>query len=175
VDDPWALRYLWPIPLREVADWASSYESWLSPGTGFVDGAPWLRASVDASDADTFQWPGYRYANGFVAERSVWGESSVEASGVVFREQRESSLRAPSRKALLFDMSLAYLRNDRRLDAVESIFRQRHAVRRGVLTVDGAAAIRSDLEAAAPFPNAASEGRQWLYHDTRDGIAGRDF
>jgi len=159
--DPWAPRYAWPALVHRVAPWREHYETWLSPGTEHDPSAPWK-----SPDGATI-WPSYEYANAFIAEPSLWSESTEAGAAEfadVLKPQRQSSLQSPSAKALSFDDRLAY-----------RLPQDRAGAPRAVLTADGAAALRRDDDARPPAPNPLRAGDPWLYHDTRDGLAGRDF
>jgi len=160
-DDPWAPRYAWPALVHNVAPWPEHYEAWLSPGLDHAPNEPWTR------QGGVMQWPSYAYANSFIAEPRLWTEGAdpdaLDQKSVV-TAQRRSGVRSPSAKALAFDTDLAYLQETERADAP-----------RAVLTADGAAALRHDDDARAPFPNPLRDNQAWLYHDTKNGLAGRDF
>ena len=159
--DPWALRYAWPTLVHDVAPWREHYETWLSPGTEHDPEAPWRRPSGQTL------WPSFEYANAFIADPRLWSETIPEEEldpAKIVTAQRRSTLRSPSAKALSFDADRTYLLPQDRVRAP-----------RAILTADGAAALRRDDDARPPVPNPLRSGEPWLYHDTRDGLAGRDF
>lgn len=155
--DPWAISYLWPSLLPIVAPWREHYASWLDVGVVVEDPArPWNGTTVS-----------YRYSNSFIARPEMWSDqpaAPAEQGGGLFAPTFTHEVRAPALKALMYDSDRAYLRREATRDD-----------RRGVLTADGAAALRLDSGALKPVHNRYDDTPPRPFHDTRDGVRGRDF
>jgi len=160
-DDPWALRYAWPTLMHEIAPWREHYQTWVNPGAGREAGEPWL--SKNAGRGAALAWPSYEYSNSFVARPSVWSGGVAPAPEAGLNPTHGFEVAHPSAKALAFDAHVEYWTGRSAPD------------RRGVLLVDGAAAIRPDAAARDPVTNALRAGPARLYHDTALGVLGRDF
>lgn len=158
IDDPWVARYAWVTTMHEVAPWREHYATWVNRQPGRSVQPPW----GDALSGGFYpRWPSYEYSNSFVADPGVWREGGPPSDP--FKPQRASSTAHPGAKVLVFDAWREYLRDPR----VEA--------RRGVLTADGAAALRWDKDARAPVANPLRGGEALRYHDTKDGLLGVDF
>lgn len=161
-DDPWALRYAWPTELHEAAPWREHYAAWINPGVLRDKGAPWQW--TPPTGAVRMNWPSYEYSNAFVARPEVWGDAPPEEPHEgLLRPTFRYEVQRPSRKALLFDAHVEYWVGSGRPD------------RRGVLAVDGSAAIRADAKAREPATNWLRKGAPRRYHDTLHGVRGWDF
>lgn len=155
-EDPWSLSYLWPSRMHRIAPWDDHYSTWI--GVGRRHGSrPWLR-----EEGEGRHWlrPSYTMSNAFVATPGTWGESGVAR----IQAARPTQVRSPSSKVIFFDGGRPYLRGD---DSIERP--------RGVLMVDGSAAMISDDDAAEPVMNRITQTTPRRYHDTPGGIYGRDF
>ncbi len=153
-DDPWALRYLWATTMHPIAPWPEHYSAWLNKGVEIEDESqPW-----------NGQHPSYNYACAFFARPEVWsvgGPISVEEA---VKPVRTHEVKFASLKAIMFDADRAYLRRAPTRDD-----------KRAVLTVDGAAALRFDSDAAAPIQNRVNDREPRRFLDTPDGVRGRDY
>lgn len=156
-DDVWALRYLWPVTMHEVAPWEEHYATWLSPEDHPESGPFW-----GGGESSVQRYSSYEYSNSFVASPNVWTPGAAPTAADV-QPQRSTALAFPSAKALMFE-------RDRRPPKDRA-----KGDRQLVLTADGAARPRPDAEAKPAYPNPLANGRASLYHDTERGIAGRDF
>lgn len=153
-EDPWSLSYLWPTLMHRIAPWDDNYSTWV--GVGQRQGSrPWLR-----EEGTSWLLPSYTMSNAFVATPETWAESGIARIQAV----RPTHVRYPSSKVIFFDSGRPYLRGD------ESIDRPR-----GVLMVDGSAAMVSDEDAAEPVMNRITQTTPRRYHDTPNGFNGRDF
>jgi len=156
-DDPWALRYLWPVLMHQTAPWSEHYLSWMGSRPSLGDNRlPWQGDGVGSP-----QYPAYEYSNSFVGDPSCW----MPSGRAIARPIRQPSVRFPSAKVLMFDASRSYLPIAFLEDA-----------RRGVLLADGSAALHHDSDATSPVENRLrpSFGAS-IYHDTQAGVLGRDF
>lgn len=157
-DDPWILTSLWPALFHEVAPWPEHYKTWIDPPRNRQGEFPW-RTSGGAWAAPSFQ-----YSRSFLARPDVWSDEPGTAPDALLLPIRTFEVRFPSSKCLSFDEDRAYLRRD-----------PRPADPRAVLGMDGAAAMRFDLDAGAPVQNRMTQDPPHIYHDTPLGIHGRDF
>lgn len=155
--DPWGMRYLWSYVVQPVAPWSESYRSWLNVGVAIEDPVrPWNNTTVS-----------YYYSCSFIARPETWSEQSAppsEVAEMLLAPTFTHEVRAPAAKAMMYDADRAYLARDPTPDD-----------RRAVLTADGAASLRQDSELRPPVQNRYNGITPRLYHDTRNGVRGRDF
>jgi len=152
--DPWAAFYAWCTVFHAVAPWHEHYATWVNRGRLAGRGTPW-------DDEGSLVWPSFRYATGFIARPEVWIDGTdLPAAETAPISQAE--VRFPSAKALLFDADRAYLGRD-----------ARPADPRNVALADGSAAGRLDADAVPPAVN-RFRGTTMTYHDTPEGVRGRD-
>lgn len=152
-DDPWSMRYLWPTVMHRVAPWDSNYANWIGVGRDSGE-LPWL------SDSGAWLSPSYHMSNSFVASPQTWapaGPARIQAS-------RMAQVSYPSAKVVCFDFARPYINNPSNPELA-----------RGILLVDGSAADSFDRDASQPAPNRLSDREPLIYHDTPNGIHGRDF
>lgn len=154
-DDPWSMSYLWVTTMHRVAPWTDNYASWI--GVGREHGQlPWLRAE----DQNHWLPPGYRMSNSFVATPGTWSDNG--AARVM--PTRPDQVRYPSAKVMFFDAARPYLSE-----------RNQQEQPRGVLSADGSARDVLDSDATTPTVNRITQAEPQTYHDTPNGIHGRDF
>lgn len=156
-NDPWSISYLWVTMMHRVAPWTDHYSSWIGVGRDY-GGLPWLDALID----DQWLQPGYRMSNSLVATPHTWSRTETGTPRV--GATRQGQIRYPSSKVLFFDGFRPYIRPEHR---------DEHS--RGVLFADGSARDVLDTDATRPVMNRITELEPKLYHDTPDGIHGRDF
>jgi len=156
----WLLEGTWPMLMHAVSPWREHYPTWLSPSVNRPPGRPWVR---DPSVImDTGALPSYRYSNSFIARPSVWSTSAETQSSDV-GPTSPADVATPSLKALMFDTDRAYLRG------------KEAAAPRPVLFADSSAAARRDSDATTPVQNRLHGNAPVRYHDTPNGVHGRDF
>ena len=152
--DPWAFRYWWATVMHAVAPWPEHYWSWLNDGVEIEDrDRPWSGTN-----------PSYEYACAFFARPEVWSADPSPAPRSLFAPVFAHEVRSPSAKCLMFDVDRAYLKEPPTTETP-----------RGVLMVDGSTALRRDGDALPPTPNRIDRLPARIYHDTPDGIRGRDI
>ncbi len=157
----WSIDRAWPVLMHDVAPWPEHARAWVSPGA--ADPNRFAKTWTDPISTFTTDLPSYRYSYAFIASGSLWdGRNKADES--LIRLQRFANVVFPSGKVLMFDGERAYLSNE-----------QGDSPRRPVLMADGSAAIRSDRDAQEPVRNPLRIQPPKLYHDTPDGIGGRDF
>lgn len=154
-DDPWSTHYLWPTVMHRVAPWREHYITWIGVGQEYGS-KPWLRADSES------RWlpPAYRMSNSFVATPGTWSDEGIAR----IQSTRPEQVRYPSAKVMFFDGARPYL---------SSGARDRQS--RGVLIADGSARGVDDRDATVPVKNRLTGLQPKLYHDTPNGINGRDF
>ncbi len=150
----WSMAQNWPGVMHSVATWPEHYRQWLSPGR------------LDSADSEQSVYNvrvSYHYSNSFVASPRVWsgtpGVSHADVGPI-----RQSDPAFPSQKVLFFDADRSYLRQA-----------PTPADPRPLLFADGAAIARLDTDAAPGSPNPLNANSQSRYHNTPDGVLGRDF
>lgn len=147
----WGLRYLWFTKMRGVASWAEHRKVWQGPSSDLGAGS----FSV-----------AYFNCCGFFARPEVWADGDAMTPEEGIRPVSAAAVLHPSRKAMFFDATRAYLRRDARADD-----------ERGVLAADGAAEFRLDSHAIASVRNRIDFFifPPGVYLGTPLGIRGRDF
>lgn len=154
----WAIDRYWPLTMHEVAPWEDHIETWFSPGVDRQLIQDMLDGTIQASTGIV---PSYRYSQSFVGDPSIWSERPAQGEA---RAIRPHEVAFPSEKVLMFDQDRFYLKEDVREDRP-----------RPVLMADGSAAARDDSDAAKPIENPLSEFEAQIFHDTPNGVHGRDF
>jgi len=159
----WRIRDAWPVLMHDIAPWPENAAAWVSPGAD--DPNRFSRTWTNPISTYDPRLVSYEYSYAFVADPALWDGRS-EASESLIRPQHAAGVRFPSQKVLAFDRERAYLGAGPHPDKA-----------RPLLLADGAAALRRDQDARPPVPNPLNPetGDPYLYHDTADGIAGRDF
>lgn len=166
----WLADANWPVLVAPVAGWEENYRVWISPGVDLRDG---IADGIDPDDPNWTSWSffhsvSYRYSNSFVADPKLW---AGEGAGVVpdeslIRAVRRAEVRSPSSKVMFHDADRAYLTEPGPDDP------------RPLGFADGSAALHLDTDAAEPVPNPLRDDNRpdrLRYHDTPDGVRGRDF
>lgn len=159
---PWLIRSAWPVLMHEVAPWPEHARAWVSPGAD--DPNRFARTWTGNMSTFTTNLVSYHYSTSFIASPRLWS-GLAEADEGLIRPQTFADVAFPSQKVLAFDAERPYLDHDRRQDDP----------RRPVLFADGSGAVRNDKDAARPIRNPLSPDEPKVYHDTPDGIGGRDF
>lgn len=156
----WHTESFWPIFLHDHAPWPENYRTWLSPGAD-----PQRFEEVIAGRVVGFsvsRLSSYAYSNSFVADPSLWRTPYRDGAARI-RATRPDQVAFPGSKVLLYDAERSYLR-DPGPDAA-----------RPLLLADQSAHQRQDADAAEPIQNPLHGWPPRRYHDTPDGILGRDF
>ncbi|MEL6330220.1 MAG: hypothetical protein AAFR38_11205 [Planctomycetota bacterium] len=173
-ENPLDIEWAWPSQITSYSPWASSYESWISPGHGLTLPAPgndWTRQmaalGIEGDDgahpmSGTISW---RYPAHFGA--GVVGPNGAFVPAV----RRFSEVAFPSRKVLLWDTHLAWLRE--RPERIDGHWNAPTPM----LFVDGSASMRNPLDAnppGEPHP-LRPDGTVIPIRDTRLGARGIDY
>ena len=156
-DDPWSMAYMWVTLLHRVAPWREHYATWI--GVGQKAGRfPWLNPEAEPNKG--WLHPGYRMSNSFVATPGTWSDNGVAR----VMPTRPDQVQYPSAKVMFFDAARPYLSE-----------RNQQEQPRGVLSADGSARDVLDSDATTPTVNRITQAEPQTYHDTPNGIHGRDF
>lgn len=147
----WNLDRRWPFFVRQVAPWRQNYEAWASPG-------------ADPERFWTGGWPvvSYHYSNSYIADPRLWNLKH-DASPTDIRATRAANVTHPSAKVIAYDAERAYLRQETTSSVYPALFS------------DGSSSLRSSDDASQPVPNRLNHNSQRRFHDTTDGIDGRDY
>ncbi len=157
----WSIDRAWPVLMHDVAPWPEHARAWVSPGA--ADPNRFAKTWTDPISTFTTDLASYRYSYAFIASGSLW-DGRTEADESLIRPQRAANVVFPSGKVLMFDGERAYLRAE-----------HADSPARPVLMADVSAGIRSDRDAQEPVRNPLRIQPPKLYHDTPNGIGGRDF
>lgn len=157
-DDPWILTSLWPALFHDVAPWHDHYDTWVDPPRNREGRYPWLNAGGGWSP------PSFKYSRSFLARPNAWAEGPDIPTDHLLAPTRSFEVLFPSSKCLAFDDDRAYLRGP-----------SESGDPRAVLAADGSAAMRFDVAARSPVQNRVTIEPPILYHDTANGVKGRDF
>lgn len=150
----WNMDVFWPGVMHQVAPWPEHYESWLSPG----------RLAQEPSDATSFEVSvSYHYSNSFLASPRVWGGSAGVTKADI-GPTRVTDVAHPSNKVIMYDSDRSYLRQA-----------PTPSDPRPLLFADGSASARRDSDATPGTPNPLNNGSKAIYHNTPNGVLGRDF
>ncbi len=158
----WGIYDNWPVLFHDVAPWSENYPIWFSPGYDPT------RLSMLPGGENEGQWssgafrPSYRYCTTFIADPKLWSEGAGADERLV-RAIRGAEVKHPSLKALMYDGERNYYK-----EVTED-------TPRPVLMVDGSAATHFDRDATEPVRNPLRGDPPWTYHDTPNGVHGRDF
>ena len=156
----WQLDKMWPVLMHDTAPWEEHLASWYSPGREHL-GPPMTIPLVVGFGTGPVS---YHYSNSFIASPRVWnglGDATDDDIGPV----NATAVGHPSAKVVMFDYDRAYI--TRSANARDP---------RPLLFADGSASARLDSEATEPVPNVLNVPEfPRRYHDTPDGVLGRDF
>ena len=164
----WDLSSYWSSLFHEVAPWEEWFRVWTMPDPRRPTDRPW---AIDPASESPFSdgISSLQYARSLFARPEVWqpGPPIADRESVL-RAVRMSEVRYPSAKVSLFDRELCV-----RVQCVDPI-----AVKRGMLFLDGHAAMRALSDANPPrkgrLPELSDYGALPV-HDTDGGAYGRDF
>lgn len=158
----WLADRNWPVFYHDVAPWPDHLATWLSPGANTEQRLRVLTAGHEGWTTTEFK-VSYYYSNSFVADPRVWS-SGATADEALVRAIHASEVRHPARKVIFYDAERLYLTEPDSDDA------------RPVLFADGSADLRLDRDATEPVQNPfTSNFPPRIYHDTPDGVKGRDY
>jgi len=155
----WVLDRMWPALMHDVAPWPEHFETWLAPR--HAREPPYWPIPVGFVSRIV----SYDYSNAFLGNPRIWN-ADADASERDISATKRTEVTHPSAKVVMFDAERPYLGE-----------RGRASAPRPVLMVDGSASLRRDADAAAPVRNPLNELHMAprRYHDTPNGIDGRDF
>lgn len=160
----WDMEGAWPAVMHSVAPWREHFETWLSPGHDFEP--PYWPINAGFTVFQNYSVAGL-YSNSFLGNPSLWS-GSAQATESAIGPQAVSGVAHPSAKVLMWDVWRSYLNG-----------RPTPSTLRPILFVDGSASARRGTDETEPVGNPLTEplypNAPRLYHDTPNGILGRDF
>jgi prepilin-type N-terminal cleavage/methylation domain-containing protein len=158
----WSLSLNWPLLAHRVAPWESHYETWVSPRG---DTEPMQRL-IRGEETRSVIPISYHFSNSFVAKPVVWSiDAGREASDDHISSVQPHMVTYPSSKVIFFDAYRPYLNRD-------AVFEDP----RPVLFSDGSVKAVFDVDATDPTLNRLRDNYvPYRYHDTPNGVNGRDF
>jgi len=160
----WELARYWPSLLMSVAPWESHFAAWVCPGSPRARGAPWRLEDEFGGGVGV---PSYAYSNSFIARPRLW-DGRATADEKLIAPTRGGEVRSASGKVLLFDAERAHATAEERgAEPAEQ--------RTPVVFVDGHADVRARGSAETPVANPLRGGEATLFHDTANGVFGREF
>lgn len=158
---PWDMEVNWPVLVHDIAPWDEFHPIWISPGK---DPREWIGFLTGGM---TNMLPtSYRYSNSFVAPPGAWSDPATAIPpGLGPAATRPEQVRFPSSKVLMYDADRSYLRAEPTWDDP-----------RPILFADGSARAMLERGATTPVRNRLLPDQQpRRYHDTPNGVFGRDF
>lgn len=160
--DYWVVTRHWPGVIDDIVHY------WEHPGVFVSPGARTSRPPPLDFD-HTCGWPtSYVYSSSFVASPQLWSGRAMPDERLL-QPTRLAQVRYPSNKVILWDDELAYLGREPRFAGPD--------IDEPTATgfVDGHAALRVPSRATQPVPNVMRGNDTSRLHNTRNGVAGRDY
>ena len=160
----WDLERYWPCLMHDIAPWREHYQTWISPGLARENGRAWLAPGSSPTSAGTSIDPSYRYSNSFVGSAEVWSRGPGGEPRIA--PQRADMVVSPSAKVLFFDRDASFAQRSAGLKPSDP---------RPILMADASALTSPDDRALTPTRNRLRpDVPAQMYHDTEDGVRGRD-
>lgn len=162
VSDYWAHAWIWPGLVSRVATWPDNYQLWVSPGRN-------VALPTEVADPEQLERTvSIRYSHAFVARPELFRDGA-EPDARLLAATRPEDVQFPSRKVMLWDADVAYLRGPlqrvgEHLDA-----------KAPMAFPDGHVALHNPREAQAAAPNPLRFGVASPLHSTKDGVRGIDY
>ena len=156
----WHIDKMWPVLMHNTAPWDEHLLSWYSPGREHIGPPNTIPLIVGFGPGPV----SYHYSNSFTASPRVWnGDNNATENDI--GPVNITAVAHPSAKVIMFDYDRAYI--TRQVAARDP---------RPLLSADGSASTRLDSDAAQPVPNPLNAPEYpRRYHDTPNGVLGRDF
>ena len=163
----WQASNLWPNLFFETHPWAEYEQMYLAPGA---------ERDLSREQAIITTLPSFQYSASFLGQPRIWngqGETFPDFEWEKLeRSVRQSMVRYPSAKALMWDVEMPYIRRplerDRYFNLLEKtpiVFADQHVESRIPAEAKGGATNWATYAAHAhPF-----------LHNTKDGVYGRDY
>lgn len=156
----WHVNTLWPGVLSNGKAYKESLGAFYSPGARIAeDSAPNIATS-------------YQYSNAFVGQPQIWDPDEIPTDDMIL-PVRASQVAHPSKKALLWDNSLAYIPDGAKAERFKTL----PGDPLPIAFPDGHAAVHLARDAQAPVPNRLSTlpWRDAPLHNTPLGVEGWDY
>lgn len=161
ISPAWDVERYWVCLMHDVAPWREHYQSWISPGLARDKGRAWLPPGSGPDASGTGIDPSYRLTNAVLATSATW--SATREGDAAMGPQRDDSFTQPSAKVLMFDADAPFYPGG--IGQGDS---------RPLLFADASSSAERDAKILPPVPNRLRSVPPRLYHDTRDGVKGRD-
>jgi len=161
----WQSSNFWANLFLDDYPWAEHEQMYLSPGaTRDLRPAPVIVSTVSS----------YRYSSSFLGHPKIWSGEPILSHEWPDLEQsvRQSMVRYPSAKVLMWDVELPTIRRSLRRDRFQNLMEKSPMV-----FADGHTEVRIPAEAnkgATNWAPYAAHAHPYL-HNTRDGVYGRDY
>ncbi|MFG0246823.1 MAG: hypothetical protein ACF8MF_12320 [Phycisphaerales bacterium JB052] len=161
----WQAANRWANLFLDDYPWAAHEQMYLAPGaTREMSSGPLIPTTFSS----------YQYSSSFLGQPRIWSGEPVGSHQWAELEKsvRQSMVRYPASKVLMWDVELPTIRRDLERDIYGNLME-----RSPMLFTDGHTEVRKPAEANegvtnwAPF---AAHAHPYL-HNTRDGVFGRDY
>ncbi len=160
----WDFATHWPLLTPAYTPWKDFWQVFHSPGSELARN-PRYRGRAPVSH--------YHYSNSFLARSSLWSGTS-RADERLIAPVSGGSVAFPSQKVMLWDHVMAFVLKPQPLDDWSGFLSNPTPM----LLTDAHAEMRRPSEASEPVVNPLYDIHVlgWMrLHNTRDGVAGRDF
>lgn len=161
----WDASDQWPSLFAQEYPWAKNEGTFLSPGA---------HRETDGLTGVLVVLPSYQYSASFLGQPKIWGEGDFPSTDwpKLERSVKNSMVRYPSAKALMWDVELPLLRRRLERDAHQNLLEKTP-----MLFADQHVDERVPAEANPGVTNwapTAPHAHPFL-HNTRDGVYGQDY
>lgn len=161
----WQASDEWNLLFAEEYPWAEHTALYLSPG-----------AERDTKPGPVMSTilPSFVYSSSFLGQPEIWSGRAIgdDEWERLERSVRQSMVRFPASKALMWDREMPYIREPLTRDEFFNL-----TVASPTLFADGHVSTRVQAEASEPVRNGAIYAAKPFekLHNTRDGVQGRDY
>ena len=160
--NPFLLSTLWPSVFHDIAPWHEHFQTWVNNGVEHDPGKPWQRTTGGVTRSNN---PSYHYVRTLQARPIVWDPTGGALVSLDYHSPtRSSEMLFPASKVVFFDADRAYLSRP-----------PTPSDPRSVLAGDGSVSERLDRDATPGVTNRLTGAKASPYHDTPNGVRGRDF
>ncbi len=161
----WQASNLWANLFLEEYPWAENEQMYLAPGA---------KRDLSSQQVMITTFPSFRYSASFLGQPKIWSETDFPSTEwpQLERSVRQSMVRYPSAKALMWDVEMPYIRRPLERDRYQNLLEKTP-----ILFADQHVESRIPAEANPGVTNwapYAAHAHSFL-HNTRDGVYGRDY
>lgn len=158
--DPFEMEWMWAGVMAAFVPVEQNYPTWVSPGLP--------KTIPDIQEVDARDQISIRLSNSFIARPELF-VASPRPDAKLIAPVRQSDVRHPSSKVMLFDGHVAFY--GKRPEIRES----HYDALTPVAFADGHVALKNPTQAGESVPNAMRFARNVKLHSTLDGVAGKDY